>query len=45
MSLLVCTGLVKDYPGKRAVDGVELYGDPGAIVGRRGPHGGGKTTT
>lgn len=45
MPLLECTGLVKDFPGKRAVDGIDFYVDRGEIVGLLGPNGAGKTTT
>jgi lipopolysaccharide export system ATP-binding protein len=45
MPLLECTGLVKDFPGKRAVDGVDFYVNKGEIVGLLGPNGAGKTTS
>jgi len=45
MPLLECTGLVKDFPGKRAVDGVDFHVNEGEIVGLLGPNGAGKTTS
>lgn len=45
MALLECTGLVKDYPGKRAVDNVDFHVERAEIVGLLGPNGAGKTTS
>ena len=45
MALLECIGLVKDYPGKRAVDNVDFHVDRAEIVGLLGPNGAGKTTS
>ena len=38
-------GLVKDFDGRRAVDGVSLSVPAGSISGILGPNGAGKTTT
>ena len=45
MSLLECQNLVKDYPGRRAVDGVDFVVDRGEVVVLLGPNGAGKTTS
>ncbi len=37
-------GVVVDYGGVRAVDGVDMVAEPGEIVGLIGPNGSGKTT-
>ncbi|MFV2197552.1 ATP-binding cassette domain-containing protein [Nocardiopsis sp. LOL_012] len=38
-------GLVKEFKGKRALDGVDLRARKGAVLGVLGPNGSGKTTT
>ncbi|WP_306369810.1 ATP-binding cassette domain-containing protein [Nocardiopsis sp. CC223A] len=38
-------GLVKEFKGKRALDGVDLTARTGAVLGVLGPNGSGKTTT
>ncbi|WP_116247131.1 ATP-binding cassette domain-containing protein [Nocardiopsis sp. FIRDI 009] len=38
-------GLVKQFKGKRALDGVDLTARTGAVLGVLGPNGSGKTTT
>ena len=45
MELLRCVKLVRDYPGKRAVDGVSFAVNRGEIVGLLGPNGAGKSTS
>lgn len=45
MPILEVDGLVKSYARRRVVDGVELFVEPGEIVGLLGPNGAGKTTT
>lgn len=45
MSLLVASGLVKSYSGRRVVDGVGFHVDAGEIVGLLGRNGAGKTTS
>lgn len=44
-TILVAEGLVKTYGEKTAVNGINLYVNPGEIVGLLGPNGAGKTTT
>jgi ABC-2 type transport system ATP-binding protein len=43
--LLEVAGLVKDYPGLRAVDGIAFQVPAGSCFGLLGPNGAGKTTT
>jgi ABC-type branched-subunit amino acid transport system ATPase component len=42
---LALEGLTVDFGGLRAVDGLDLSAEPGAITGLIGPNGAGKTTT
>jgi len=42
---LVATGLVKQFRGRRVVDGVSVAISPGEVVGLLGPNGAGKTTS
>jgi ABC-2 type transport system ATP-binding protein len=44
-AVLEARGLVKDYPGVRAVDGIDLRVLAGQCFGLLGPNGAGKTTT
>jgi len=41
---LELSGIVVDFGGLRAVDGVDLAAQPGSVVGLIGPNGSGKTT-
>jgi len=45
MHLLETQGLVKQYGGRRVVDGVNINVKRGEVVGLLGPNGAGKTTT
>jgi ABC-2 type transport system ATP-binding protein len=45
MKAISVEGLVKDYPGVRAVDGISFEVERGEIFGMVGPNGAGKTTT
>ena len=44
MTAIEVHGIAKDYPGIRALDGVDLTVERGEIVGLLGPNGAGKTT-
>jgi lipopolysaccharide export system ATP-binding protein len=43
--LVDARGLAKSYHGKQVVDNVNIYVEPGEIVGLLGPNGAGKTTS
>ncbi len=45
MALLETKALRKSYGGRSVVDGVDIYINPGEVVGLLGPNGAGKTTT
>ncbi|MBL7155755.1 MAG: LPS export ABC transporter ATP-binding protein [Candidatus Omnitrophica bacterium] len=45
MHLLETKGLIKEYAGRRVVDGVDINVKRGEVVGLLGPNGAGKTTT
>ncbi|MEN8140102.1 MAG: LPS export ABC transporter ATP-binding protein [Thermodesulfobacteriota bacterium] len=45
MALLEVKDIVKEYSGRRVVNGVSLQVETGAIIGMLGPNGAGKTTS
>ncbi len=45
MNVLEATGLVKSFGRRRVVDGVNLFVQPGEVVGLLGANGAGKTTS
>jgi lipopolysaccharide export system ATP-binding protein len=45
MNLLATEKLIKEYRGRRVVNGASIYVNAGEIVGLLGPNGAGKTTT
>ncbi len=45
MAVLEVQGVVKEYGGRRVVDGVSLRVETGSIIGMLGPNGAGKTTS
>ncbi|HEY6012177.1 MAG TPA: ATP-binding cassette domain-containing protein, partial [Nitrospirota bacterium] len=44
MDIIVAQGLIKDYNGLRAVDGIDFVIRQGECFGFLGPNGAGKTT-
>lgn len=45
MAILEVSNIVKEYGGRRVVDGVSLRVETGTIIGMLGPNGAGKTTS